>query len=566
MAKNYAQSWCDEIIKHLVHAGIDHFFIAPGSRNTPLISAVVRNQQSFIYQSIDERSLAFMALGYAKASKKPGVIIVTSGTAVANLFPAVVEAFMSNVPMLILSADRPPELHYRGSNQTIEQHFIFSNFVRKFFNLAPPDPKVSINMTLSLLNRAIKLSSFSPCGPVHLNVQLREPLNNVSDGQTWIKFEPKKQKPIKTKATISFSEDFKIFFGPKTLLVVGELPKSQVQEKILALAEKLKIFIYADISSNLRFKKHPLILHHFDLMLLNKEIKSHLAFDSVIHFGDRVVSKRYWQWLEEGQITNLVRFSCNDNLIDNSGLMEQVNVCDIEIFLDEVLRNLKNNSEPFFKYDELNQELSIKLFDYLENNNNEAYLAAKIISMAPVNFKLFISSSMPIRDMDQFAKASEQEIEVFVNRGASGIDGIISSAVGVSLTSNKATVLLIGDIAFLHDSNSLMLLKQIKSPLLIIVVNNNGGGIFHLLPIANEPEIISPFIDTPHEVELAHLCKAHKIEHKKVSIKNFQQAYSEFFCQKENLVLEVMVEREKNVAWHKEVYQAISSRPIKTNL
>ncbi len=169
---------------------------------------------------------------------------------------------------------------------------------------------------------------------------------------------------------------------------------------------------------------------------------------------------------------------------------------------------------------------------------------------------------MPIRDLDQFAHASSQSIDVFANRGASGIDGIISSAAGVATASKKPTLLLIGDVAFLHDTNGLMLLKNLKTPLLIVVVNNCGGGIFHFLPIGQETEIVTPYLDTPHNVKIEALCRAHEVSYQMVAMRNYEGAIKEFFRSKKTQVIEISIDRERNVALHKEIYQGIKSMDL----
>jgi 2-succinyl-5-enolpyruvyl-6-hydroxy-3-cyclohexene-1-carboxylate synthase len=563
--KNFSHYWCTVMVEELINEDIDHFFVAPGSRSTPIVSAIVHNSDSKISWGIDERSIGFMALGYSKYAQRPGAIVVTSGTAVANLYPCVVEAFLSQVPLLLITADRPYELRDCGANQTIVQATIFANHINKSFDLAPPASVVCINQSKALLAHAARYTKRPKKGPVHVNIQLREPLANVihDNEPYWRPVPSKRENLILTthiaKIDIDGLKDF--LSSTHGLLVVGELLPSGIQNKLLELSELIKWPIYADIISNLRLRHHPNIIHHFDCALLSNSFVKELNIGHVIKFGSRIVSKRFWAWVEKNHQAQFISINESSERIDPTGCFKHVHVDNLECALTNVIEDLTSHTpltRSVFTKASL-ERISCVIDNFLEQKcNNEAYFAARLIAHVSEPVNLFVSSSMPIRDLDQFAKPTDIPIAIFANRGASGIDGVVSSAAGVAIADSKPVILLIGDVAFLHDTNGLMLLTGTKAPVLVVVINNNGGGIFHFLPIAYEADVITPYLDTPHHVHLRSLCTAHGIGHELIATpKDFDEALRQFFIRRESRVLEIMIKREKNVNLHKNLYREI---------
>lgn len=554
--------WCQELTAELTRLGIDHFFIAPGSRSSPMVSAVVRNGCTQITSSIDERSLAFMALGFGKRSGRAGALIVTSGTAVGNLYPAVIEAYSSGIPMLILTADRPFELRRCGANQTIQQANIFSDHVIESIDLSPPSPEVSMVRSMAIIEQAI-YSMYQQKGPVHINVQLREPLESSAIehfGDVIVR----KRRPFldgdDSKELMELLVSEAQGFG---LLVVGELPFGHGQDEILELAHRLKWPVFADITSNIRLYEHPQILSRFELALLNPDFVKMLKFDVVIKFGGRLVSKRFWSWVKQESRSYFLSLVEPPHWIDPTGRFDQAFTRDLKSFLAALTQGLKMQeiSKECSSLKKRYRLIDAIIGDHLSRHlDYEGSYAARLINLIKEPSHLFLSSSMPIRDVDQFASPTKIAIAVHANRGASGIDGIISSAIGVSIGDDRPVVLLIGDIAFLHDTNGLMAIKYVDVPMLIVVLNNGCGGIFHQLPIANEKDVLSPYIDTPHQVELAFLCRAHGLDHRVVSdADGFDKAVEDFFVFKRTVVLEVKIHLENNIRSHRKIYDQISS-------
>lgn len=572
----YAHHWCSGVVKGLIDLGLDHFFIGPGSRSSPLVSAIVRNQHAEVFLGIDERSVGFMALGYSKKAQKAGVVVVTSGTAVANLYPAVVEAYMSHVPLLLLTADRPYELRDSGANQTIFQAGLFANHINKSYDLSPPVAEIPWQQSKAIIEHAVFHTSCPQKGPVHVNLQFREPLTSLHNSNG----ERGQPAPIFNNNYLSATEVdisplLPFFSSKRGLIVVGELMPKTIQEDILKLASILNWPIFADITSNLRFTDHPNIIHHFDLCLLNDRLVKQLNLEAIVKLGGRVVSKRLWNLVENNSHIKLLSINEAGARLDPSGCFTNVYVANIKSTLASVVNRIIHSplsltpktaeGDNFFASLFLaTRQIAKPISEFLTKKaDNEAYYAARLIELISEPANLFVSSGMPIRDLDQCSHKSTIPIHLFANRGASGIDGVISSSVGVACADKIPTILLIGDVAFLHDTNGLMLISQAKAPILIVVINNNGGGIFHFLPIAKEQDVLTPFLDTPHDVVLASLCQAHKVQHHIINHpSSFDEAIMSFFRQQKSMVIEVIINKAENVHLHKEFYAHIADLPL----
>lgn len=566
---NFAHYWCTLMVQRLIKHGIDHFFIGPGSRSTPIVSALVHNKDANITIGIDERSVGFAALGYSKCLMKPAAIVVTSGTAVANLYPAVTEAFLSEVPLLLLTADRPFELRDCGANQTIFQANIFGHHINKSFDLAPPSLTMSLNRSLAIFDQAHYATLWPKKGPVHVNVQLREPLVNIAHPyeDSWQQATHFSDRDhITEQNAMKISDDMlthisHFLSSGNGLIVVGELRSSLLQEKIVKLAQHINWPIFADITSNLRLLNDSHLFHHFDLALINSTFNQRFFKEKIIKLGGRITSKRFWAWADSVNEASMLSLNDSHQVIDPIGKFEHYFIANLDDMFDQLLTKLRpsftNHALDMMK---CNDRLGHLLQGFFEKkSSNEGYFAARLISQISEPTNILVSSSMPIRDLDQFAKPVDVKLNILSNRGASGIDGVISTAVGVAIADKNPTIVLIGDVAFLHDTNGLMLIPFAKAPLLIVIINNAGGGIFHFLPIAQEPNVLSPYLDTPHEVSLGHLCAAHKIDHKLVSEPlDFDGVLRGFFKERKSMVVEISIDKNINVKLHQEIYRNIA--------
>lgn len=527
--QNIQTIWCTKLIEMFIERGWCHFFIAPGSRNTPLISAIVRNPKAIVNEGFDERSLGFFALGFAKKNRCKAFVVTTSGTAVANLLPAVVEASLCEIPLVIITADRPFWLRDVGAAQTIDQVGIFGHYVHKCVDLSPPSYDFQSYPSFSLALNAIGNHS----RPVHINVQLNEPLNNAL-----VKHPLKHEEKIIDNPWLKMDTNQLAKGG---LIVVGEMLPDILQTEILTLAELLNWPVYADVLSNLRLFDHPLIVHHFEILLQNESFKERLNIGNLFFFGARLVSKRFWQWLTTlKQDIQLIRFSDHERNLDQTGRFLSLPTKKMAVEVPE--KSTELDDEIFC----INQSISGLVNDYFcTHKESEALIALRLLDAIKEDCQLFLGTSLPIRYVDFFAPSKKEKIDIFGNRGANGIDGIISSAVGVFLHDKRPGILLIGDLTFIYDTNGLMFLKDIASPVLVVIINNKSGGIFNFLPIAAEKDVL-PYITTPHEVCLKDLSSAHGLRHEVVTSHDLDEMVEEFFASRKTMIVEVLCDGERS--------------------
>ncbi|KAH9772175.1 protein PHYLLO [Citrus sinensis] len=478
--------------------------LAPGSRSSPLAVAASTHPLITCIACYDERSLAFHALGYARGSHRPAVIITSSGTAVSNLLPAdpsrkfqVVEASQDFVPVLLLTADRPPELQDAGANQAINQVNHFGSFVRFFFSLPAPTDQIPARMILTTLDSAVHWATSSPYGPVHINCPFREPLDNspkhwmssclkgldiwTSSIEPFTKYiQVQHSHACKSYTYCQMAEVLELVQGVnKGLLLVGAVHNEDEIWAVLHLARHIRWPVVADILSGLRLRKllasfpeteqNILFLDHLDHALLSESVKDWIQFDVII------------------QVASEISFQ----------------IC----------------------------------ADY---SLTEPHVAHELSRALTSNSALFVGNSMAIRDLDMYGRNwttcthtvadimlnsefPHQWIRVAGNRGASGIDGLLSTAIGFAVGCNKHVLCVVGDISFLHDTNGLAILKQRmkRKPILMLVINNHGGAIFSLLPIADrtEPRILDQYFYTTHNISIQNLCLAHGLNHVQVKTK-----------------------------------------------
>ncbi|KAK1425534.1 hypothetical protein QVD17_20887 [Tagetes erecta] len=594
-SSNINTLWASLMIEECYRLGLTYFCIAPGSRSSPLALAATSHPMISCIACIDERSLAFHAIGYARGCHKPAVVITSSGTAASNLLPAVVEASQDFLPLLLLTADRPPELLDTGANQAINQVNHYGSFVRRFFSLPAPTDIISTRMVLTTLDSAVYHATSSPCGPVHINCSFREPLENTP--QEWsencmkgLEFWVSSGQPFtnyinsnNSFASSNLADVLGIIQGAKRgLLLIGAIFKEDDICAALLLAKQLKWPVIADILSGLRLRRYNrslskpnegiLFVDHLDHCLLSSEVKQWIKPDAIVQIGSRITSKRISQMLQDC-------FPCPYIVIDNhpsrhdpSHIITHRIHSSISQFTDWVLgscvtANINSKWTHFLCSVNMMVNWEISFLINSENTLTEPYVAHITSEALDHGSAMFVGNSMPIRDADMYGNGSSlgcisstsgfpcHWIQVAGNRGASGIDGLLSTAVGFAVGHNKRVVCVIGDVSFLHDTNGLALLKQriSRKQMTIIVTNNHGGAIFSLLPIANtaEKEVLDKFFYTSHNVGIHNLCFAHGVKHVHVRTKaELQNAliksqHEEFDC-----VIEVESSIDANANFH----------------
>ena len=517
-AANINLLWASLFIEELVRNKIVDFCIAPGSRSTPLTLAVASRKDINTHLHFDERGLGFFALGIALAEKKPVVIITTSGTAVANLYPAVIEARQSNVPLIVLSADRPPELINCGANQAINQYALFAGYPVFFAQIPSPSLQIKPNYLLTTINQGLVKQKSSPA-PIHFNLAFPEPLYPQKERIDYQEYlATLKQWLTNHKPFTCYSQNKQQCLknsesqlaGKKVLMIVGRLQNKEQAQAIAQFAKKSHYPLFTDIQSSLAAQANNLC--YYDLLLVNKAFQKELQqADIIIQFGDKLISKRLSQFIAQFNGEYWLIENGNQCIDPDHQLTKRIN-SDAGEWIDSQAKTLSViDKEWLEKLTQYNQQITEQtLKPFLANNRlSEINIVNALDKQLPNNNPLFIGNSMPIRLCDMFMR--QNQTSVYSNRGASGIDGLLATAAGVSKAARQPTTLLIGDTSFLYDLNSLALLKQLNSPFIIIVINNDGGAIFNLLPVPAQQK--QDFYQLPHGLTFADTCRQFSIDY-----------------------------------------------------
>ena len=553
---NINSLWASLIVEELIRLGINNFSVSPGSRSTPLAIAVAENEKANVIVHFDERGAGYYALGQARASGLPSVLICTSGTAVANFFPSVVEAAMASVPMIILSADRPPELRHTGANQTIDQVEIFGKYPRFFHDLQPPTTDLPASDLLQLIDTAVKYSQTPDPGPVHINCMFREPLVPTDDGKNYgsylsqlDSFESKhiSDESIGTIDKLADELTARIKKHDSGLILIGNLPAYQSKNDIVRLVNRLGWPVLCDITSGLRFSseiKNRIVF--YDQILLADKDTDLLKTDCMLHLGGSFVSKRLLQFLDRNRPSEYIQVQSGSIGFDPNHQVTKRLTCNPEALSERVINKLddyKTSSDPVMTLTACDQ-LDQKYNELLNNHSllTEPAVARMISQYLPKSHALFLASSMTIRQFDMYGIRNRSDMIVSSNRGTSGIDGTLATAVGFANGLNRPVTVVIGDMAMLHDLNSLSLIKQLTQPITIVILNNNGGRIFEQLPIAEFTDQCEQFFVAPTEISFQKVAEMFDIEYSRTdSSSEFLNCYKNSILSSGSTILELSI-------------------------
>ena len=554
-------TFCATLVDEWLHCGVRHAVVSPGSRSTPIALEIANRQEIEMHIFHDERSAAFAALGIAKASGVPAILVCSSGTAAVEFHPAVVEAHHSETPILICTADRPAELQGVGAPQTIDQQNLYGVAIRKFVNAEVADDSES--HTWRHIARDLFATSLGDVqGPVHLNLRFREPLMGFA---TNLPPRDANDAVITKKVALPSSRSLrklnKALESEKGLIIAG--PENYRVESILRLAENLGWPIIADPRSGTRVP-NKLVVAGADAILRDEDFSKRLRPDVVLRFGTLPASKVVNSWLS-GSGANQVVITTTPSLTDPDRQCSLHIVSDIDelcaglvsVHSKESVRNrsLSWLDKWIAAEDSAQKAINAALAD--EPGLTEPGVARAIYALVPEASHLVVSSSMPIRDVEWFG-APRNGLRVHANRGANGIDGVVSTAVGVALATRQPTTLLIGDIALLHDVNGLINLASRKIDLRIVVIDNNGGGIFSFLPQAQalDEAKFEKIFGTPHDANIKMLAQAHQINtHELTNISDLAEVLS----QRGPWLARVVTDRHENVKVHERINQMVAS-------
>ncbi|WP_429219243.1 2-succinyl-5-enolpyruvyl-6-hydroxy-3-cyclohexene-1-carboxylic-acid synthase [Aeromonas veronii] len=502
--------WSSLLLEELFRLGVRDIALAPGSRSAPLTMAAAAHQGFRRHLHFDERGLGFMALGLAKGSNRPVAVIMTSGTAVANLWPAVAEAQLTGVPLIILSADRPHELIDNGANQAIDQQGIFGRYPVYQQNLPSPTPTIPAAFVLSSVDQALAKQVLTP-GVVHFNCMYPEPLypgehyQDFSDYLAplgdWLCSRKPWSPWQQSEPTCLPQAEWESFRQQRGIVVAGRITDPKQAQNAAALAEQLGWPLLADLQSQIRFDSRNLI--HMDLALNDPEFVAELGRAEVLlQFGARLVSKRLGQFIKHHSWQDYWLVDPQPARLDPDYRLRNRLLCSASAF---AAAHPVTTQAPWHTLAELQHNASQQIAAACEHFS-ELGVCHRLNRL--IEGQLFVGNSMPARLMDMLGETGKGPSRVMTNRGASGIDGLIATAYGfaqsIEQDSDEPTTLLLGDLSALHDLNSLALLSKASRPLVVILLNNDGGSIFRMLPVPTEGELLESYYRLPHGLSFEH--------------------------------------------------------------
>jgi 2-succinyl-5-enolpyruvyl-6-hydroxy-3-cyclohexene-1-carboxylate synthase len=560
------EKWCTCLIDQLTLQGVNYFCIAPGSRSTPLVLAIAAHPHAHAMVHFDERGAAFHALGVAKATGKPAAVVVTSGTAVGNLYPAVMEASLTRTPLILLTADRPPELRDCGANQTLDQVKIFGSFLRWEIDLPCPDSALLENYLQRTVAYAVMRACASPFGPVQLNCMFREPLFSPSFESEALSHAPIIYASGACEPDTAHLQEWARALSQvkKGVILAGILPPYSSLSSLYALAESLKWPIFPDILSGIRSHgAQESIIAHYDLIL--KSLPDLFKVDAVLHLGDQFVSKTLLEWIDRCKPSLYFSVADHPYRHDPKHSVTHRISCDPLSFCKKLLPILSaSSSEWLSEWKFLSREIEEEPLQEKMREESAILSEPEIIfslNTLPETWALFLANSMPIRDADLFFFPKEKKGPIFGNRGVSGIDGNIATAIGIAQGSKRPTVALLGDQAALHDINSLAQLKKADIPVIFLIINNGGGGIFSFLPIAQKKDIMEEYFAASHSYSFEAAAALFQIPYfRPTSRENWQFIWEETLDKQESCLIEVVTSRHENALLHQKFYATLKEK------
>lgn len=563
---NLAHRWAYTFLTQLRSLGVEKIFVAPGSRSTVLALQAYNLFRDNLITHFDERGLGFLALGAAKASRTPACVITTSGTAVANLLPAVIEARYSHIPLIVLSADRPPEMQERGCNQTIDQRRLFGSHAIAYHEILPPDDSISLDEVQRYAIAAWHdATRHGDEGAVQVNWMFREPFFASESAEAPIPLDipsPLKAPTTTAPESVKLSDLTTIIKNTaRGMCIVGALESPDKAAAARSFVKKLGWITFADSLSQLRQNGDiESLMTYGDLSLL-APISEDLQPDTILHIGGRLVSKRISALLAPSQKTKIVSVGpSNDHFDPNYGIQTRYVAPLHALTTIEV----SGPQDARFQQSWLARNATVaarvaNILDSSQGDITEPAILRALSLHTPSEHILMVGNSMPIRDFEMFAAARRDAPRTFANRGASGIDGIIATACGAACGEETPLTLVIGDLSTLHDLNSLALARAVRTPLPMVVINNDGGGIFSLLPVS-KTEHFEPLFGTPHGLRFTELVRGFGLPYEApASMEDFVRVYQGALKRPGATVIEVTTNRHTNAELHRSISKEIAT-------
>jgi 2-succinyl-5-enolpyruvyl-6-hydroxy-3-cyclohexene-1-carboxylate synthase len=570
----YTANFVDEIIQ----SGVTDVVISPGSRSTPLALTFTEHPDIKEWVLVDERSAAFFALGMAKEQRNPVVLVCTSGTATANYFPAIIEAHYSRVPLIVLTADRPHELRDTGAPQAIEQIKMYGDFVKWFHEMALPEatPEM-LEYVRNKASRAVYTANEGNPGVIHLNFPFREPLTpDFTIDNLWepiglaywehidrVFYDGSKQlSTYDLESLVTQLKDLK-----RGLFVCGPQMDPFLAESVADLSLKWGVPVLADPLSQVRSGHHPLdnIIEGYDAILKNKNIREMLRPDFIIRFGAMPVSKPFMFFMKENK--DVLQFVVENHAgyREFTGNRTKFIFADSSHLCDKLLRVSNCKMEPSWlkKWKNMNHIAKKQIQSSHEEKMTEGEAVRSLFEVTPNDSYVYVANSMPIRDVDSFMLTTDKHVTVLANRGANGIDGLISSGMGAA-TSKKPVTIIAGDLSFYHDMNGLLAAKFFQLNVTILLINNNGGGIFSFLPQSNNNKHFEALFGTPLGIDFRHAAFMYGGKYAIAKTNDeLKELLQTSYNQKGLHVIEIKTDRAENVAWHRQIWTNIEKEILK---
>jgi 2-succinyl-5-enolpyruvyl-6-hydroxy-3-cyclohexene-1-carboxylate synthase len=545
---------CDE----LARCGLRHACTSPGSRSAPLVLSLTREPRIQCWSHLDERCAGFFALGAAKASGAPVAVTCTSGTAAANLAPAVIEAFHARIPLIVLTADRPPELREVGAGQTIDQLKLYGNAAKWFVELGVHEADAErLRWIRALACRAYLTAIEGRPGPVHLNVPLREPLvlagplppdpvPGRADGAPWITRIPR--PPSAPGRPVELPQ--------RGVVVAGRHEREdRLGSETARFAERAGYPLLADPLSGARHGEAAIA--RYDLLLRDQSFAGRMRPELVIRVGELPTSKPLRSWLASLADVRQLALDPEGAWQDPAAVVSAVGGGDPVTMLAAGSRSGPADPDWLAGWRAADRAASAEIERELGGELSEPLVAALLGEWLGTDATLFVASSMPIRDVELFFPARADGPRVLSNRGANGIDGTASAAFGVAAASKGPVVLLIGDVALAHDIGGLLAARRLELAITIVLLNNDGGGIFHFLPVSTETDAFEEHVATPHGLEFSRAAALYDLGYERpASTGEFRRALERSLRAAGTTVIEVRTDREQNLALHRRVADA----------
>ncbi|EON71646.1 2-succinyl-5-enolpyruvyl-6-hydroxy-3-cyclohexene-1-carboxylic-acid synthase [Lysinibacillus sphaericus] len=555
-----------KIVASLVQAGVRNVVVSPGSRSTPLAYAFASTKQLKIYRQVDERSAAFFALGIAKATAQPVVLLCTSGTAAANYYPAIVEASYARVPLIVMTADRPHELREVGAPQAINQPNLYGPHVKWSVDFPLPDNAApTLPFIERHLARAVAIATSAPSGPVHINVPFREPL--LIDFREELPEASFKQSSIaELTPSVAIQQELASILRTtkRGFVVIGELALGTDVTILWDFVRQLKWPVIVESLSNMRTSVPedclPYVISTYDAIMKSEEFKALVEPETVLRLGSQPVSKFMMQFIAKSRPNTYIVVDEDPMFRDSTGVSTHfihASVGDWLVQLDVPATALE--AEYLAEWQDANDIALEYIEHYTAGAIDEGAMVSRLLEMIPNGSDIFVSSSMPIRDIDTFLMKTTKDLRIFANRGANGIDGVVSTAMGFSQVNGRETYLLIGDLAFLHDVNGLIASRYQECNITIIVMNNDGGGIFSYLPQSTVEAHYEDLFGTPTALEFRDIAHMYGMEY--IRVEDISELLSKFNIVKKRplRLLEIFTDREENVYAHRALWNLINA-------